>query len=203
MDDTVKIIENELNKRNDLQNEIEDLERKISLVRNKIKDSSMIDQISLVQDEVIRFVDRIDLLNDFIALVSKLFDYEDEYCLIPIDAYKSYSFQGRSIEMVELELTYLTTKVVYFMNLLKRICSIGHNYIHVKNDMVFDFDGLEPTFEEKQICICGVCGGVVHLDLDEKTNYDSSLLERLEKLRIARNLTVYKSKFNVVTKLQR
>ena len=192
-------IKNSLCERSKLLFEASLFEEKAIKLRNMATTNNLLEDINVIQNEVLSILDRINLLRSYVLLACKLFGSE-----ISLDTYQNFSFQDRSIEALENELIDLTRRVISLMDLLEQVCGyVGHDFKLVKKDSILDFSGLETVFEEKQICYCSICGDALYLDLDEKVSFDSSLIERLEKLRIARKMQVYESKFKILDNLQR
>lgn len=204
MDQLSITIQDSLNKRAGLLQGASILEQQAQILRKQASTNDLGLEINDIQVEVFKLLDKIDLLNELITLACKLFSSENEFILISLYDYQNCSFQGRSIETIENELTNLTSRVVYLMDLLRQLCGyIGHDFKFIKNDTIFDLDGLEASFEMKQIHGCLICGGTKCLEMDEKADFDASLVERLEKLRKARKMQVYESKFKITDNLQR
>lgn len=204
MDDFSLIIQNSINERAKLLSDADMFEKQALSLRKRVRANDLSLEINKLQDEIFRLLDKFDLLDSLIVLASKLFNYEDEQIPISLETYRTCSFQGRTIEVIENELIDVTTRIVFYMDLLSQLCNyVGHNYMFVRKDSVFDFSGMELTFEDREIHYCSICGNAIHTDLDGEKVVESSKLDILEKLRKARKMSVYKSKFKIVDNLHR
>ena len=204
MDDFSLIIQNSINERAKLLSDADMFEKQALSLRKRVRANDLSLEINKLQDEIFRLLDKFDLLDSLIVLASKLFNYEDEQIPISLETYRTCSFQGRTIEVIENELIDVTTRIVFYMDLLSQLCNyVGHNYMFVRKDSVFDFSGMELIFEDREIHYCSICGNAIHTDLDGEKVVESSKLDILEKLRKARKMSVYKSKFKIVDNLHR
>lgn len=203
MDDISLIIYNSINERAKLLGDADLLEVQARSLREKAKVNDLNFEINRLHNEIFRLLDKFLLLNNLITLISKLFNDDDGQISISLETYKTCSFQGRTIEVIENELVDVTTRIVFYMDLLSQLCDyVGHNYMFVRKDSTFDFGGMELTFEEKEIHYCTICGNAIHTDLNGEKVLESSQLDILQKLRKARNISIYESKFNIIGKLQ-
>lgn len=197
-------IQNDLNKRLGLLQEAEALEAQAKVLRDRASYNNLDLEIESVHKEIFMLLDKVDLLKKLLSLAFSLFGGDEEKVLISLHDYQNCTFQGRSIEMIEKELIDLTKKIVFLCDLLGQICSyVGHNYKFMKVDSIFDFSGLEIGFEEKQINYCAICGDAKYLDLNEDRYSCSVNCSDLEKLRKARKIKVYESKFKIEDNLHR
>lgn len=211
MDDFSLVIQKSINERAKLLSDADLLEEEAKSLREKAGVNNLSLEIKGLQDEIFRLLDKYELLNNLIVLASNLFNngqfsINNEVAQIPIslETYKTCSFQGRTIEMIESELVDVTTKIVLYIGLLGQLCDcVGHNYMFVKKDSVFDFSGMETTFEERAIHYCSICGDAIHTDLNGEKVVESARLNVLKKLRKARKMSIYKSKFKIVDNLHR
>lgn len=211
MDDFSLVIQKSINERTKLLSDADLLEEEAKVLREKAGVNNLSLEIKGLQDEIFRLLDKYELLNNLIVLASNLFNngqfsINNEVAQIPIslETYKTCSFQGRTIEMIESELVDVTTKIVLYIGLLGQLCDcVGHNYMFVKKDSVFDFSGMETTFEEREIHYCSICGDAIHTDLNGEKVVESSKLDILLKLRKACKMSIYKSKFKIVDNLHR
>lgn len=202
--DTYTSIQNNLNKRMNLLQEAMALEEKARILRNNACKNDLGLEVSTIQGEIFILLDKFDLLNNLVSLACKLFKNSDDQIIISLDDYKNCIFQGRSIEEIENELIFITERIVILCSLLDTICGyVGHDYEFIRVENIFDFEGLEITFEEKAIHCCAICGHSICLDVDGEKKAYSSLVERLEKLRKARKIQIYESKFKIVDNLHR
>lgn len=204
MDEALISIQTSINERVKLLQEAYVLEERAKALRSKATENNLREEITSVQNEVFKLLDRIDLLNNLMVLACNSFDFEEEPIPISLENYQTFTIQGMSIEMIEKELMALTVKVAFLMNLLEQICTyVGHNYVYVKDEAMLDFDSLELSFEKKQIYYCAICGEALYLDLDAERNFDFASTQHLEKLRKARKMQIYESKFKIVDDLHR
>lgn len=201
--DTYTSIQNNLIKRMNLLQEAVALEEKARILREQATTNDLGLEISTIQGEIFIILDRIDLLNRLISLACKLYGNGDEI-EISLQDYQNCMFEGKSLAELENELVGLTERIVLLCSLLDTICGyVGHDYKFIKVDSIFDFGGLEIDFEEKEIYYCAICGSPTYLDVGENKTVDSSLVEQLKKLRRARKIQVYESKFKIVDDLHR
>lgn len=202
--DAYTSIQNNLNKRLKLLEEAKALEEMANNLRNEASTNNLNCEIKVIQNEIIMLLDRLDLLNNLLSLVCKLYRNLDDQIIIPVQDYYNCKFQGKSIWEIENELVYVTERIVILCSLLDSICGyIDHDYKFIKVDNIFDFEGLEITFEEKEIYYCATCGCPAYLDVDGEKKVDSSLNIHLEKLRRARKIQLYESKFVIEGNLHR
>ena len=199
MDDFSLVIQKSINERAKLLSDADLLEEEAKSLREKAGVNNLSLEIKGLQDEIFRLLDKYELLNNLIVLASNLFNngqffINNEVAQIPIslEIYKTCSFQGRTIEMIESELVDVTTKIVLYIGLLGQLC-----------DCVVDFSGMETTFEEREIHYCSICGDAIHTDLNGEKVVESARLNVLKKLRKARKMSIYKSKFKIVDNLHR
>ena len=204
MDDFYLVIQKSINERAKLLSDADLLETQAKALREKAKVNDLRLEIKRLQDEIFILLNKYDLLDSLIVFVSNLFNNENEQIPISLDTYKTCSFQGRTIEMIENELVDVTTRIVFYMDLLGQLCDyVGHDYVCIKKDSVFDFSGMEITFEEREIHYCAICGDAIHTDLNGEKVVESARLNVLKKLRKARKMSIYKSKFKIVDNLHR
>ena len=204
MDDFYLVIQKSINERAKLLSDADLLETQAKALREKAKVNDLRLEIKILQDEIFILLNKYDLLDSLIVFVSNLFNNENEQIPISLEIYKTCSFQGRTIEMIESELVDVTTKIVLYIGLLGQLCDcVGHNYMFVRKDSVFDFSGMEITFEERKIHYCAICGDAIHTDLNGEKVVESEKLDILQKLRKARKMSIYERKFKIVDSLQR
>lgn len=175
--------------------------------------------IDFVQNEILLCSQKIETLMQFVNLAIKKFDINNEYVpdfipfnkkidecgdKIPIsfDEYHKTFINGRSIQDIEEELILLSTKVVSLFEELKSLCqNKGHSFQFLETKDVFNFDDLEINFEKRYVYCCSVCGESICLE--ENKNEQHSDNNMLDKLRKAREIQVYKSKFKIEDSLHR
>lgn len=204
MDDFSLVIQKSINERAKLLSDADLLEEEAKILRKKAGVNNLSLEIKGLQDEIFRLLDKYELLNNLIVLASNLFNNGDERIPISLETYRTCSFQGRTIEMIESELVDVTTKIVFYMSLLNQLCDyVGHDYMFVRKDSIFDFSGMETTFEEREIHYCTICGDAIHTDLNGEKVVESARLNVLKKLRKAYKMSIYKSKFKIVDNLHR
>ena len=196
-------IQSSLDNKAKLLNQALLLEKQAFDLRKQVGNNDLKAEIKSVHVEIFKLLDRIDLLYGLINLACHLFGSEEQIP-ISLDTYQNLTFQGKSIEMIESELKDLTSKVVYLVGLLDQICKyVGHDYMFIKDDMFFDFDCLETTLEKRSLHYCAICGDAIVLDLEDKKDFNVDFLDYLNKLRKARKMQVYVSKFIIQENLSR
>lgn len=197
-------IQSSLDNKAKLLNQALLLEKQAVDLRKQVGNNDLKEEIKSVHVEIFKLLDRIDLLYGLINLACHLFSNNEEQIPISLDDYQNVTFQGKSIEMIESELKDLTSKVVYLVSLLDQICKyVGHDYMFIKDDMFFDMDSLEAIFEKRNLHYCAICGDAVALDIEDKKDFNVDFLDYLKKLRKARKMQVYESKFIIQDNLSR
>jgi len=167
-----------------------------------------------IQKEILILLDKIDLLYEIVNLAIKRFNTSNEIISdfipfnkkiddymrkidISLDDYQNVLIQGKSIEEIEKELVLLTTRVKFLCDYLREACShIGHDYRFMEMKETFDFDSLEPCFEKKPIYCCNICGETIVLEKNGVLNEEEAKF--LKKLRKARTMDIYESKFKIL-----
>ena len=198
-------IQSDMNTRFTLLQEAKALEAQAKILRDRASYNNLDLEIRSLHNEVFILLDKVDLLKSLLSLVFKLFGDSDELVVIYLQDYQNCSFQGRSIEMIEKELVDLTKRIVFLCDLLSQMCGyVGHDFKFMKVESILDFSGLEISFEDREIHCCAICGDVQYLDSNEdKKHPDNTKLDYLEKLRKARKVKIYESKFKIEDNLHR
>lgn len=196
-------IQSSLDNKAKLLNQALLLEKQACDLKKQVGNNDLKEEIKSVHIEIFKLLDRIDLLYGLINLACHLFGSKEQIP-ISLDTYQTLTFQGKSIEMIESELKDLTSNVVYLIGLLDQICKyVGHDYMFIKDDMFFDMDSLEAIFEKRNLHYCAICGDAVALDIEDKKDFNVNFLDYLKKLRKARKMQVYESKFIIQDNLSR